>query len=854
MSMFTRSAKQLAPATPISNQAVCTPIHALTSALKIWPVLVVATLSACSGSSGTDLIQHDMHADEARSPGSQENTHESHDTHTITQPLEDTIARMRWSDLNAWSPEQLQNGRPPSSGDITIERGQNLILDQNLALDSLTINGQVQCDSRDLTISARWIMVHGDLICGTPDTPFKNRLDITLTGNDTSESIMGMGTKMLSAMGGGRIWLHGEPRTSWLMLDETVRPGSDTLILEYAPDWRAGDWIVITATGDDMEEAETRQITAINGNEVTLDQGLNYTHFGEVQTFSNDSRTWTADTRAEVALLSRNIRIQGDEQSERTRFGGHIMIMNGSEGLLSGVEMFRMGQEGILGRYPFHWHMAGNVSGQYIRNSSIRRSFNRCITVHASHNARVEDNVCMDHVGHGYFLEDGVETGNVFDHNLGLLTRKPAADVALIPSDREKGQAAKGPSTFWISNGDNTFTHNAAAGSDGLGYWYDTDEKATGASANMPEYANVSPITSRFGKFSDNRVHSSTMGFSSCEKGQGAEGYLPPQQAHIENLTVFTGGDGAVWPCKGNQLFTNLVLTDSGHAKKAGFVAPRPVTIRDSLFVANSKLSSEGIGRQRSAIGIYDFGVIFENVHFVNYNNDYGPSYIFGARDAANRLTSGRVSGVTYDDSFNLYDRRKAVSELRPSQWGAVIHDLDGSLGMAANTALVADHPMMVDNTCIAAIGTGRLCDNRYGWVRLDFRKQTNLPPIRHTRSDGLQFTVDPMVPRSSYQSVVSVNHNRHYYGYEFDQSLFSIGRLNVLLDYLHNGDTVTLELKSMPANATITDFDYSPAMSLASLRNGPGKQYIRIGNSIFVKMKATGGTWKARDYISVVW
>ncbi len=814
------------------------------------PVLMLALVAGCSASSPTAESDSRVTGDTA----AVDSDSVAQTTQPASAPLNDTVATMRWSNVDAWSSEQLQDGQPPVSGDITIERGQRLILDQDIDVDSLMVNGRLDCDTQDLSISAQWIMVHGDFICGTPDQPFEQKLDITLTGNDTRESVMGMGTKMLSAMGGGRIWLHGEQRTSWLMLDETVRSGGDTLVLEFDPDWRVGDQIVITATGDDMEESEVRQITEIDGRNVTLDQGLMYTHFGEVQEFSNGTRTWMADTRAEVALLSRNIRIQGDEQSESTRFGGHIMIMKGSEGLISGVEMNRMGQEGILGRYPFHWHLAGDVSGQYIRNSSIRRSYNRCVTVHGAHNALVADNVCMDHVGHGFFLEDGVETGNVFDHNLGLLTRKPAEDVALIPSDRENGQAARGPSTFWISNGDNTFTRNAAAGSDGLGFWYDTDENVTGASAKMPEYAGISPITSPFGKFSDNRVHSSTMGFSSCAAGEGAEGYLPPQQALIENLTVFTGGDGAVWPCKGNQLFTNLVLTDSGHAQKASFVAPRPVTIRDSLFVANSKLSENGIGRQRSAIGIYDFGVIFENVHFVNYNNDYGPSYLFGARDAANRLTSGRVSGVTYDDSFLLYDRRKAVADLRPSQWGAVIHDLDGSFGLAANSALVADHPMMVDETCVAAPGTGQLCENRYGWVRLDFNKKTQLPAMTHTRSDGPRFTVEPLSPRSSYQSVVSVNHDRHFYGYEFDQSLFSIGRLNVLLDYLHDGDTVTLELKSMPVGARILDTDYSEARSVADLRRGPGRSYVRVGNSLFVKMEAAGQTWKARDNISIVW
>jgi len=201
-------------------------------------------------------------------------------------------------------------------------------------------------------------------------------------------------------------------------------------------------------------------------------------------------------------------------------------------------------------------------------------------------------------------------------------------------------------------------------------------------------------------------------------------------------------------------------------------------------------------------------------VPFVNYNNDYGPSYLFGARDAANRLTNGRVSGVTYDDSFLLYDRRKPVDEnLRPSQWGAVVHDLDGSFGLAPDTALVADHPMMVDDTCVPAPGTGQLCNNRYGWVRIDFRK-----------------------------------------GYEFDQSLFSVGRLNVLLDYLHDGDTVILEFRSMPATARVRDVDYKEAQNLADLRQGLGKRFVRVGDSLFVKMQAKGTTWTASDYISIVW
>ena len=65
-------------------------------------------------------------------------------------------------------------------------------------------------------------------------------------------------------------------------------------------------------------------------------------------------------------------------------------------------------------------------------------------------------------VGSGsYFIEDSVETKNVISHNLGVLTR---ASNALLNTDQT-------PATFWITNTDNDFEGNAAAGSDNYGFW-----------------------------------------------------------------------------------------------------------------------------------------------------------------------------------------------------------------------------------------------------------------------------------------------------------------------------------------------------------------------------------------------
>jgi cell migration-inducing and hyaluronan-binding protein len=45
------------------------------------------------------------------------------------------------------------------------------------------------------------------------------------------------------------------------------------------------------------------------------------------------------------------------------------------------------------------------------------------VTVHGTNNIRVENNVAYNNVGHCYFLEDGVEHGNQYLNNLGMLTK-----------------------------------------------------------------------------------------------------------------------------------------------------------------------------------------------------------------------------------------------------------------------------------------------------------------------------------------------------------------------------------------------------------------------------------------------
>src|SRR6476620_7953932 len=165
------------------------------------------------------------------------------------------------------------------------------------------------------------------------------------------------------------------------------------------------------------------------------------------------------------------------------------MAMSGSKVFVSGVELSRMGQHLHLARYPIHWHIDGEGQGQYVENSSIHDTYSRCVTVHGTNDLRIQNNVTYNTVGHCFFLEDGIEHGNELIHNLAIQTKchptlecvptnlaangeKPAlaADRAayskasfhgqtLLPSDNTVA-------SFWITNPDNSFIDNVAAGSD----------------------------------------------------------------------------------------------------------------------------------------------------------------------------------------------------------------------------------------------------------------------------------------------------------------------------------------------------------------------------------------------------
>src|ERR1700729_2125624 len=400
------------------------------------------------------------------------------------QKTSSTASGKRWSDAATWPDKKV----PGKDAAVTIGKDMNVVLDVSPApLRSLTIEGKRSfADDKDLELTTEWVMVHGELEIGTEANPHTRKATITLTDNVKDEDMSGMGgTNDRSDRGimlmGGTLNLHGNRTNSWTKLSRTAEAGRNSIEVMNAAGWRVGDAIVLASTDFDPHQAERRTIAAIHGNTITLDKKLDNMHFGKI--------TFDVDERGEVGMLSRNIVIQASPDADQTLFGGHIMAMNGSRMFVDGVELNRMGQNMHLARYPIHWHLIGDAQGQYIKNSAIHDTYSRCVTVHGTNYLDIENNVTYNNIGHCFFLEDAVEHGNQFVHNLVILTKchpdAPCVATNLAPFGQSTasnfdsaGQNAKDillpsdktASTFWITNPENTNRDNVAAGSGGTGF------------------------------------------------------------------------------------------------------------------------------------------------------------------------------------------------------------------------------------------------------------------------------------------------------------------------------------------------------------------------------------------------
>lgn len=527
-------------------------------------------------------------------------------------------AAQRWSDPATW------NGALPTPGaQVLIPAGRTVVLDINPpALTSLTVEGTlVAAQDRDLALSTSTLMLHGGTLrFGCSNDRYLREAVITLTGAPSDANAHNMGSKVLGAMAGGALELHGRAVRSWTRLAANTAVNASVIEVLDAAGWRVGDRIVIAAGTAEPTDAEVRSIIAISGNLVTLNQPLLRARIGQTRTV--DGRV--LDIRTEVGLLSRNIRIEGDSSSSTSKFGGHVMVMLGSFARIDGVQFSRMGQFDRLGRYPFHWHLVGDANGQYIRNSAIDGSLQRGIVVHATQNAVVSNNVVYDTVGHNYSIEDPLAINNLIDGNLAVMNR-----VAQMTEPTLRTQNDNQAANFWIRAARNTFTNNTAAGAEASGFWYDgVTDAPTVFRGNTGHSAASRGINIVFNREAGLLV----------ENDGGA--------ALEFSNSLFHRNATEMWPAHGIQTYRNFVFADPGSVVSESVGAT--LALENPLFVGNSAAPASNYVTPALA---YQYGasVSVNNPTFANYGNNglISVNDIFVDWQAHFALSGARFVGTT---------------------------------------------------------------------------------------------------------------------------------------------------------------------------------------------------------------
>jgi len=501
---------------------------------------------------------------------------------------------LNWHDASTWTGNVI----PVSGNDVTIPSNTRVLI-SSCSINSNDVYGIITIpatselifnDIVDISLRAKGFRVLGKLRAGSTTCRLRNKIKITLHGKRTDQNLpTDPWVKGIYAENGGIIDLHGvQYFPTWTRLALSGKIGDSNIFVQDLVNWEVGQTILITTTelkdSRDFNRNELRVISGIarapnfsgTTTRITLDRPLTYLHYGG------------SEYQAEVALLSRRIIVQGDENdseppgytdinvitckdsdSESTYpcqtetlhsgFGGHIQIAGtGSIGRASGIELFRMGQTNVVGRYPFHFHLIESSPASFIQDSSIHRSFFRCIAVHGTNDVKISQNVAYDAIGHCYYLEDGVEENNLFEYNLGSHVHfiGPAHLTSsekfgswwsqsipwLDESSTQVLPADISASPFYITSAFNSFIGNAASGG-WSGFAFPNLPKPVKLFKSQTTTVSARPLK----KFQGNSAHSTGYWFNSAS-GIYVGGTLK-HKTGSDALTYTFGRDGSRDTC-----------------------------------------------------------------------------------------------------------------------------------------------------------------------------------------------------------------------------------------------------------------------------------------------------------------
>lgn len=280
----------------------------------------------------------------------------------------------------------------------------------------LEINGRLTFEDgvKDLHLRAKYIWVRaGELVIGTETSRFQKNAKITLYGEKELQSILfdyaieGGNKAMINT---NSISFYGKLRNTFSRLKSEVYPGDTTIQVAGGLDWVAGDKLGFAPTGmrsNDSDYAIIQSYDSSSG-EITLDRALTAYHYG-ASTSSASTYGGVIDIRGEVFLLSRNIKIAGEDSeawgcqivtSEYTEPSGTV---RSGMTYMNSVEVYNCSQydtEKAALRFE-----GVNYGHSGIENSAIYHGLGWGVSVMSSMNLLFKNNIVFGFVKMGINLD-----------------------------------------------------------------------------------------------------------------------------------------------------------------------------------------------------------------------------------------------------------------------------------------------------------------------------------------------------------------------------------------------------------------------------------------------------------------
>ncbi|CAI5504733.1 unnamed protein product [Closterium sp. Naga37s-1] len=363
---------------------------------------------------------------------------------------------------------------------------------------------------------------------------------------------------------GGQVALYGMPgggnTPSWVRLTETADAGARSIYVNAdVTRWAAGMTIALASTSANLNDAEHHVIASVSvvtpasgpgksdgRYKIYLKTALKKRHDGVK---ISDGVGGTVGIYGEVALLDRHIAITGSNEPAPYQYdGGNFMVyMTPTAQKIVGVQFRALGNQGVLGKYPLHFHVCGQKGQNHVvRKNAIVFTKQRCMVIHATGNMTIEENVSYETKGHCYLLEEGSEMRNVFRRNLGINARKVDKVIPALTSSRLDLQTDKQPTTFWLATPFSSFIDNVAAGSEDSGFWIEANPYMRGLSKLLPEIGSTVPFRYNWGTWDGNQAHSNLFGFRTYPHGSKPKYPSPTRNPRVslKNFLVYRNKAG----------------------------------------------------------------------------------------------------------------------------------------------------------------------------------------------------------------------------------------------------------------------------------------------------------------------